>query len=50
VTFCFEQGMLMRGGQHAQTLLREKKLMTSTSFYSKIDQIWQGLVLVDILF
>ncbi len=42
--------MLMSGSQHAQTLLKEKKLMTSTSLYSKIHLIEQGLVPVDILF
>jgi hypothetical protein len=42
--------MLMSGNQHAQTLLREKKLMTSTSLYSKIQIIQQGLVPVDIMF
>jgi hypothetical protein len=40
----------MSGSQHAQTLSREKKLMTSTSLYSKTHLIKQGLVLVDILF
>ncbi len=41
--------LMMSGSQHAQTLLREKKLITSTSLYSKIHLIQQGLVLVDIL-
>jgi hypothetical protein len=42
--------MLMSDSQHVQTLLREKKLMTSTSLYSKIHLILQGLVPVEILF
>ncbi len=31
--------MLMSGSQHAQTLLREKKLMTSISLYMEIHLI-----------
>ncbi len=42
--------MLMSGSQHAQPLLKEQKLMTSTSLYSKIHLIYQDLVPVDILF